>query len=123
VVLGRLREELSCRIGAQECLHELFGLIRATRLLQRAHQRELRRLQLRVESRARGAVDRWLRPCGELQQAATKLLVTLGVPGSSSSARRSSGSASRPRPWAFSAAPSSDSRFGSPGMLTSCVAA
>jgi len=81
VVLGRLCEELSCRIGPQECLHELFSLVRATGLLQRAHQRELRRLQLRVEfERAAQSIDGFV-GAAELQQAATKLLVTLGVAG------------------------------------------
>ena len=66
-------------IGAQEGLHDRFGLVRAAGLRQRVHQGELRGLQLRVErDRLAQQADRFV-DAAQLQQRAAELLVALGV--------------------------------------------
>ena len=63
VMLGCLGDQLADRIGVQERLHERVGLICATRLRQCVHQRQLRRLQFRVEiERPAQLLDGLLRP-------------------------------------------------------------
>ena len=79
VALGRLGEQLACWIGAQERLHGCFGLVRATGVCERVHQRELRGLKLRVErDRLPQQPDGFVR-AAQLQQRAAEFLVALGV--------------------------------------------
>ncbi len=79
MAFGRLGEQLARRIGAQESLHGCIGLVRATGLRERVHQRELRGLELRVErDRLPQQPDRFVH-AAQLQQRAAEFFVALGV--------------------------------------------
>ena len=74
-----LRDQLARRIGAQKGLHQLVRLIATAGLGQRVHQRQLGRLEFRIELERLAQLPDRLVEAALLQEAAAELFKALGI--------------------------------------------